>query len=357
MSQIDLPGLRILLDERLDLSELRSLCFAMEVDYDNLIGENKINRIENLITTMNHRNRLNELIDTLRAERPDLNEALDELFVEDEIHPPITAEKEILETYKREVNKISQSLKRNGLVLFLGADLPEAVTGMPNRAMLATALAREEEVEPQDSWAKVAQLVMQYGNRFTFTQFLQKQLNITGKQPQPFHKCIAELVQKNNIDTIVTTAYDSLLETYFRESNVPLAVVVNDTGLSFADPNQPTLLKLYGDWERPESLIVTDQDQNALLNGRNQDKSEMMGQIKFSLRRQAVLFVGYDLKDTAVNTLFDSVNAQKFQQPAFALWSGLSEREKENWQGNRGLTIIDADPVTFLSGLLKWNQG
>ncbi len=352
MSQIDLRRLRVMLDEYLGSDDVRTLCFSLSIQYDNLAGATKNGRIESLITHYHYRDQMDELLAALHADRPDLDDLVAKLYGAEEVKPPVVAKATIIEAYEREIKTLTQYLHRGRLLLVLGADLPEVITAVPSRETMANALARQEGIEPQASLAAVAQQVMQFGNRFTFTQFIREQLDTTGKEPQAFHRYVAGLVRENDLDMVVTMAYDILLETIFRNGGVSLSVVVNDTDLQFAPPGQPMLLKLYGDAQQPTSLIVTEQDQNALLNGRNQDKQEMMSQMKFALRRQAVLFVGYDLTDTAVNVLFDAVNAQQFQQPAFAIWSGCTEREKQAWQSNRGLTILDAEPATFLKVLL-----
>ncbi|MEJ2749827.1 MAG: SIR2 family protein, partial [Anaerolineae bacterium] len=137
------------------------------------------------------------------------------------------------------------------------------------------------------------------------------------------------------------------------QAGQPLNVVVSDTDLQFAAPGQPSLLKLFGDWQQPTSLIVTEQDQSALLNGRQPTKQGLLDMLRLLFKMQTVLFVGADLRDTAVTVLFDSVTGGQFQQPAFALWSGMNEREAQAWKSNRNLTVINADPLTFLQALLN----
>jgi hypothetical protein len=72
-----------------------------------------------------------------------------------------------------------------------------------------------------------------------------------------------------------------------------------------------------------------------------------------ALKTHTVLFIGIDLHDTAITVLFDSITDSTFQQPAFALWSGLDEYEAQAWESNRNLTIIDVNPVPFLHALLN----
>ena len=53
-----------------NLEDVRSLCFELGIDFDNVAGENKSGRIRELILQMARREELQQLIDLLRQERP-----------------------------------------------------------------------------------------------------------------------------------------------------------------------------------------------------------------------------------------------------------------------------------------------
>jgi hypothetical protein len=187
----------------------------------------------------------------------------------------------------------------------------------------------------------VVQQVMSHGNRWTFTDFLQGALDTVGKMPQAFHQAVAELVKSYEVEMIITTAYDDLLEQAFRQAGVALNAVVSDDQLGFMRPERPTLIKLHGDIRQVTSLAVTDQDQNALLRGRL--KGEIVDEVRRAFRRNSILFLGYDLSDPAVGAWFDEVAGDRFQRSSYAAWSGLPERQVESYASNRGLMIWSDD--------------
>src|SRR5205823_2932033 len=115
------------------------------------------------------------------------------------------------------------------LILFFGADLPAALTGLPSRADLAAGLAQRHGLTAGLSLAAAAQRVMQGGNRFAFTDYLIHQLDTLGKQPQRVHQLVARLPAP----IIVTTAYDNLLELAYQQAGEPINRVVRDSDLSF----------------------------------------------------------------------------------------------------------------------------
>jgi len=64
--------LRSLLTDRMDLDEIRVLCFDLKVDYDNLGGDKKAMKVIDLIELFSKSDRLHILIDYVRKVRPDL---------------------------------------------------------------------------------------------------------------------------------------------------------------------------------------------------------------------------------------------------------------------------------------------
>jgi hypothetical protein len=192
--------------------------------------------------------------------------------------------------------ELNDALTRRTLALFIGADLPREVTGLPSRADLARELARRKGLDESLSLAEVAQRVSQVGNRWEFTDFVRNALDTTGKSPQPFHRRIVELVKTHQIETLITTAYDNLLELAFQEAGVGINRVVRGNDVSFIHPDRPTLIKLYGDAQQPDTLVVTDRDHSDLL--RDREKEPLVDEVRRAFRRNTVLFLGYNLSDS-----------------------------------------------------------
>jgi len=240
-----------------------------------------------------------------------------------------------------QVPQIVDALKKETLVLFIGADLPQVVTGLPSRSDLALEMARRYGVTQSTSLAEVAARVGRSGSRYEFTDFIRSQLNPAELEPQPFHKRITDLVQNNNIKVIITTAYDDLLEVAFRDARLRYDRVVFGSDLAFIRPSRPTLIKLYGDIDQPDSLVVTDQDHSNLL--RDQNRETVIDEVRRSFRNNTLLFLGYNLGDPDFRFLFDEFAQNRFARTAYALWPGLSEDNVQLWR-DRGIVILDRDP-------------
>jgi len=61
------------IDQYFSFSEVRTLCFELGVDYENIPGDIRSAFIRNLIVSLAKKNRLQELIDQVRQERPHVN--------------------------------------------------------------------------------------------------------------------------------------------------------------------------------------------------------------------------------------------------------------------------------------------
>jgi hypothetical protein len=238
-------------------------------------------------------------------------------------------------------------ISRSQLILFHGPDLPQAITGLPARADLASGLAQRKGLDQALSLAAVAQRAMQGGNRFEFTDYLGRQLETLNTPPQRIHQLIVQLP----FQAMITTAYDTMLELAFQQAGDPINRIVRDSDLAFADPRRRTLIKLYGDIQQRDTLVVTEDDQYGLL--RNRDKEGMLNRVRDLLSSNAVLFLGYNLADPDFKLLWREVldRMGRFALGAYAVWPGLAADERQIWE-QRQVRIIDELPLAFLERLV-----
>jgi hypothetical protein len=62
-----------LMADCLDMNEVRDLCFDLQVDFENLLGERKIDKIKALVGLFYRQNLLDVLINWLTGIRPDVD--------------------------------------------------------------------------------------------------------------------------------------------------------------------------------------------------------------------------------------------------------------------------------------------
>ncbi len=253
--------------------------------------------------------------------------------------------------WTRQFSRLYDALSKQNVALFVGADLPQAVTGVPSRAEMARWMAERRSLSSGLSLAQVTQRLSSRGSRYDFTALLREGVDTTGKVPQPFHQRLAALVAVYRITSIITTAYDTLLESALRAAQVPYSRVVTTADLALAAPTRPTLTYLYGLVEQPTTIVVTEDDHYRLE--RDRDKEGVLDEVRRAFSRNLVLFIGYDLADPDFLLLWHDMLGRMGQLTvgAFAVATGLAADEARLW-AERQVTVVDVEPVAFLTGLL-----
>ena len=249
--------------------------------------------------------------------------------------------------------QLLEAVERDSLALFLGADLPQTVTGLPSRAELARGLAQRHNAAQAvslPSLAQVAQRVSRAGNRFDFTDYLRRELDTAGKPVPAFYRNLAVFAKTHTLPAIVTTAYDDLLERALRDAGVPFDRIVRGSDVAFARPDRLAVIKLYGDVQMPDTLVVTEDDHYGLW--RDRDKENLLDEVRSLLKKQTVLFVGYNLSDPDFHLLWREVldKMGRFARTAYAVWPGLPEEEQRVWR-DRMIQVLEADPWGLAGGV------
>lgn len=72
VATFDLVKLRQILTKRFSLSEIKVLCFDMGIDYDELSGVDKVEKIMSLLQYIQRRLKLEDLVAYIKRSRPDV---------------------------------------------------------------------------------------------------------------------------------------------------------------------------------------------------------------------------------------------------------------------------------------------
>ena len=134
-----------------------------------------------------------------------------------------------------------------------------------------------------------------------------------GKQPSPVLQALADL----QFPLVITTNYDKLLERALaRAGCIPRVSIYNPDShgptedlRDDPDPKQPFLFKIHGDIDKPESIVITDEDYIQFILRMGDDKvySPLPETFHYHFVRWTTLFVGYSLLDYNLRLLFKTL--------------------------------------------------
>ncbi len=236
------------------------------------------------------------------------------------------------------------ALAKRKLILFIGQDLSQDITGVPSRTELANNLATQFNLSPSLPLGDAALQISRANHRYKFIEFLHETFSQPGLFPQEFHKLLVALIQTYQIQTVITTAYDDLLEQALREQRIPYHTVIKENQLSLGTANRPTIFKLFGDVRQPESLIVTTQDQNRLP----QEKEGLIKETIGKIRQNHVLIIGVHQVDSLIYDLFD--RSDSLSPTRFVLHPAITKEVAHTWQ-ILGVEVLDGNPIQLLRQL------
>lgn len=160
-----------------------------------------------------------------------------------------------------------------------------------------------------------------------------------------YHDMIAGIP---HFKTIITTNYDSLFETSY--GNLA-QIATSSKDISYLDNNKVHIFKVHGDFRELDKLIISKSD---YLNFFNKEKDNLFWtKITESVATKNILFLGYNLEDLNITSIFDKVceNLQHHMKEAFLIVPGLASH-KVNDLTRRGIKYIDSTAETFLEDLV-----
>ncbi len=176
-----------------------------------------------------------------------------------------------------------------------------------------TALPKEKDTD----LLRVAQYVESAAGRSALNQAIRSAVE-ERTVPSAVLKALASL----DFRVIVTTNYDTLVEQSLHLARkVPFVSVYHKNegldrreadDLSYdqeATPERPLLFKIHGDINRPDSMVVTDEDyiHFVMRMAAQGEFHPLPGTVREALRRWPTLFIGYSLRDYNLRLLFKTL--------------------------------------------------
>ena len=99
-------------------------------------------------------------------------------------------------------------------------------------------------------------------SRAKLVEFLLRELNFGKIQPGDTYKAFCNLFT----GTICTTNFDSLLEDTLTLLHQPVSVVATKDRLTIGDRNERKIIKLHGDFNHPDKMVITERDYDTYIH-------------------------------------------------------------------------------------------
>lgn len=193
---------------------------------------------------------------------------------------------------------LQQAFSQKEVVLFIGAGMSVAA-GFPTARDLAKALAAKMSIKgipAVDDLEAVAEKIVATYDARTLANELRGLLPTTSEfDLSPSHFLIASLVKHGFVSNIITTNYDDLIEDACRHIGAKIDVVVTQNHLLLVKEGRPKLIKLHGDFDHPELLVISRNDYAKFDS--DPRRGLLLREVQALAARRSFLFLGYSLQD------------------------------------------------------------
>jgi SIR2-like protein len=254
---------------------------------------------------------------------------------------------------------LKPELVSGNVVAFVGAGLSVGA-GLPDWYNLISELAQNVKYElPPPKWITGDMLIdaaQYYINRqglHSLVMFLKDRLDTTNNKPTAAHQALARLP----ISLVFTANYDDLLERAYKEAGKRVQVVVNDRAIPFMrrDPDVVNIIKLYGDLDQPETIVLARHQFEAFFLQRPQ----MIKLLETELGRSTMLYLGWSHSDPHFNLVFGEllVRFGQFMRAGYAVMFDISEAQQRELERKQIRIVQLPENQDRTTQLAAWLNG
>jgi hypothetical protein len=242
--------------------------------------------------------------------------------------------------------ELLEQFERNKVIPLVGRGINQGV--LPSSHTLADQLSTRCDY-PADG-SKTLRLVAGYyelttHDRHSLIDFLRDRLDKPELEPTRSHRLVAQLRPR----AVVTICHDRLLEKALKEESIPYTPVVGNEEVAYGDESKTLLIWLWGVIDRPESLIVTEDDHRRFLDHRENLSFVLHGE----LGRRTWLFLGNNPEDEWFRNYYDGATRglDSHRRRCYIVGRTISEYARAWWADRAQIFDVDIEP--FLTELSR----
>jgi SIR2-like domain len=244
---------------------------------------------------------------------------------------------------KDSYEQLKADLNAGNVGAFIGAGLSVGA-GLPGWYSLISELGQRIGYQlPPQEWATGEALIdaaQHYVNRqgmHSLVMFLKEKLDTSGKAPSVAHHALARLP----ISLVFTANYDDLLERAFRDAGKRVHTVVKDNSIPFMARDAVSIVKLYGDLDQPETIVLARRQYESF----SLDRPQMIKLLETELGRSTMLYLGWSHSDPHFNLIFGEIltRYQHFMRAGYAVMFDVSEAQQQELE-RKQIRLIELPP-------------
>lgn len=171
-------------------------------------------------------------------------------------------------------------------------------------------------------------------SRTKLIELLARELKVNQIKPGNAHRSLCDVY----FDTICTTNFDFLIEQTLNEKSIPFSTIVSEDRLPISTHEKTKLIKLHGDFNHPEKMVVTEWDYDTFIE-KNKILSTYVSNLFIT---KTLLLVGYSFDDNDIRTLWGLIGSRlgRLSTPAYAILVDASPIEISRFE-RRNIKVIN----------------
>jgi hypothetical protein len=212
-----------------------------------------------------------------------------------------------------------------------------------------------DELGPSYPYSNPTDVISAYEHAYGRPKLIERlrgHLHVLEARPGQVHRAFCE----TPFDIVCTTNFDRLLETAYQASNRYCHAIMKDNQLSTVSgsPNQSglghatTLLKVHGDEQHPESVVITEKDYDSYLV----EHPLLSTFLSNLLITKTALFVGYSVDDPDFRQIWQVVKNRlgNLSRRAYAIEVSCSDYRRQRFE-RRGINVVDLSAKSYSAAL------
>lgn len=258
---------------------------------------------------------------------------------------------------------LKKAIKERNAILFAGSGV-SAGLGAPTWSGLIDEIARQLDFDPKvfrtttESYLTLAEYyLIEKGSLGELRSWMDRNWNVDDEKirSSDVHKAIVDL----DFPTIYTTNYDSNIENAYRVHGKTIDKVVDVRSLLKCKEGHPHIVKLHGDFEADETLVLAETDYFERLAF----ESPLDIKLRADALAKPILFIGYSISDINVRLLLHKLwklwdkDALRKHQPSSYLFLTKPNEIQEKVLNRWGIQVIVGDHEDHTKSLLHFLDG